>query len=150
MFNNFKGDSNKQMSQVRKSIQDLDQKVSGGDQNVSKTDEKCKNTGGKFNKEITILENNQTQVLKMKESINHKKQMENIINRQAEAEQSTGEWAQGWGVRHSDSSNRDNIIGQQFPRTLRQKEETEPKYHSMEKETEVKNKRPKNNSVNVY
>lgn len=44
-------------------------------------------TGGKFSMEITILENNQTEMSKMKESINHKNQMENIINRQDGAEQ---------------------------------------------------------------
>lgn len=43
--------------------------------------------GGKFSKEITILKNNQTEMSKMKESINHKNQMENIINRQDGAEQ---------------------------------------------------------------
>lgn len=87
MFNNFKVDSNKQMSQVKKSIQDLHQKVSSVDQNVSKTDEKCNNTRRKFSKEITVLENNQPELLKMKESINHKNQKENIINRQDGAEQ---------------------------------------------------------------
>lgn len=65
-FNNFKVDPNKQMSEVRKSIQDPDQRVSGVDENVFEKAEQCNGIRGEFSKEITILENNQTEMSKMK------------------------------------------------------------------------------------
>lgn len=46
MSNNFKVDSNKQMSEVGKSIQDPDQRVNGVDQNVSEKAEKWNSTRG--------------------------------------------------------------------------------------------------------
>lgn len=103
MFDNFKADSDKQMSQVRKSIQGLDQKVSSVDQNGSKPDKsqqcrpecqmrvgsvdqngskpddnKSKNTGESSASKLQFWKNNhkQTEVLKMKESINLQNQME--------------------------------------------------------------------------
>lgn len=47
MSNNFKVDLNKQMCEVRKSIQDSAQTVSGVDKNASKKDEKCNGHRGK-------------------------------------------------------------------------------------------------------
>lgn len=47
MSNNFKVDPNKQMSEVRKSIQDPEQRVRGIDKNVSEKVEKCSGRRGK-------------------------------------------------------------------------------------------------------
>jgi peptidoglycan hydrolase CwlO-like protein len=56
MISDLKEDSNKQISEIRKSIQNLDKKV--------------RNMEEKFSKEMEIMKNNQVEVLEMKTSIN--------------------------------------------------------------------------------
>jgi peptidoglycan hydrolase CwlO-like protein len=57
MISDLKEDSAKQINEIRKSIQDLDKKVS--------------NIEEKFSKEMKTMKNNQVEILEMKTSINH-------------------------------------------------------------------------------
>jgi predicted nucleic acid-binding Zn-ribbon protein len=56
MISDLKEDSAKQINEIRKSIQDLDKKVS--------------NIEEKFSKEMKTMKNNQVEILEMKTSIN--------------------------------------------------------------------------------
>jgi hypothetical protein len=65
----LKEETNKQINEVRKSIQNQDKKVN--------------NREGKFNKEMEIMNNNQVEILEMKTLINQiQTTLDSMINRQ--------------------------------------------------------------------
>jgi peptidoglycan hydrolase CwlO-like protein len=66
MISDLKEDSNKEINEVRKSIQNLDKKVS----NIEK----------KFNKEMEIIKSNQVEMSKMKTSLNQIKTTVDILS----------------------------------------------------------------------
>jgi hypothetical protein len=74
MIRDLKEDTNKHKDEIRKSIQDLDKKVSIMEE--------------KFNKEMEIMKNNQVEMLRIKQQLNQvQTRMDSSISRQDQTEE---------------------------------------------------------------